>query len=68
MAQRLDYVKLAPAVIVDAGCGTGEAVGELGLRYPGATVLAFDIALPMVEAARSAHAPSARCCAGCCSH
>jgi malonyl-CoA O-methyltransferase len=52
MAQRLDYVKLAPAVIVDAGCGTGEAVGELGLRYPGATVLAFDIALPMVEAAR----------------
>jgi malonyl-CoA O-methyltransferase len=52
MAQRLDYVKLAPAVIVDAGCGTGEAVGELGIRYPGATVLAFDIALPMVEAAR----------------
>jgi malonyl-CoA O-methyltransferase len=52
MAQRLDYVKLAPAVIVDAGCGTGEAVGELGLRYPAATVLAFDIALPMVEAAR----------------
>jgi malonyl-CoA O-methyltransferase len=52
MAQRLDYVKLAPAVIVDAGCGTGEAVGELGLRYPGATVLAFDIALPMVEAAK----------------
>jgi len=52
MAQRLDYVKLLPAVIVDAGCGTGEAVGELGLRYPGATVLAFDTALPMVEAAR----------------
>ena len=36
MAQRLDYVKLAPAAILDAGCGTGEAVGELGLRYPGA--------------------------------
>ena len=52
MAQRLDYVKLAPAAILDAGCGTGEAVGELALRYPGATVLAFDIALPMVEMAR----------------
>ena len=60
MAQRLDYVKLAPAVIVDAGCGTGEAVGELGLRYPQArTVLAFDIALPMVEAAQKARTHAA---------
>jgi len=57
MAQRLDYVKVAPTLVLDAGCGTGEAVGELGVRYPGATVLAFDIALPMVEAARRrAHA------------
>lgn len=52
MAQRLDYVRLAPSVVVDAGCGTGEAIGELGVRYPGAVVVAFDIALPMVEAAR----------------
>ena len=52
MAQRLEYVKIAPAVIIDAGCGTGEAVGELGVRYPGSAVVAFDIALPMVEAAR----------------
>jgi malonyl-CoA O-methyltransferase len=52
MAQRLDYVKVAPTLVLDAGCGTGEAVGELGVRYPGATVVAFDIALPMVEAAR----------------
>ena len=52
MAQRLDYVKVAPAIVLDAGCGTGEAVGELGVRFPGATVVAFDIALPMVEAAR----------------
>ena len=52
MAQRLDYVKLAPTAILDAGCGTGEAVGELSVRYPGARVLAFDLALPMVIAAR----------------
>jgi malonyl-CoA O-methyltransferase len=52
MAQRLEYVKIAPAVVLDAGCGTGDAVGELGVRYPGAAVVAFDIALPMVEAAR----------------
>ena len=52
MAQRLDVVKLAPAAILDAGCGTGEAVGELAARYPAARVLALDIALPMVAAAR----------------
>jgi malonyl-CoA O-methyltransferase len=52
LAQRLDYVKLAPKAILDAGCGTGEAVGELGVRYPAARVIALDIALPMVVAAR----------------
>ncbi|MGE5172085.1 MAG: malonyl-ACP O-methyltransferase BioC [Rudaea sp.] len=52
MAQRLDLVKLAPGAVLDAGCGTGEAVGELGARYPAARVVAFDIALPMVAAAR----------------
>jgi malonyl-CoA O-methyltransferase len=52
MAQRLDVVKLAPAAILDAGCGTGEAVGELAARYPAARVIALDIALPMVAAAR----------------
>ena len=52
MAQRLDYVKLAPAAVLDAGCGTGEAVGELELRFPGAKVVALDVALPMLAAAR----------------
>ncbi|MGE5089416.1 MAG: malonyl-ACP O-methyltransferase BioC [Candidatus Levyibacteriota bacterium] len=52
MAQRLDYVKLAPAAILDAGCGTGEAIGELAARYPGARIVGVDIALPMLEAAR----------------
>ena len=52
MAERLDYVKLVPSTILDAGCGTGDAVGDLGVRYPGARVVALDIALPMVIAAR----------------
>jgi len=52
MAQRLDYVKLAPHAILDAGCGTGEAIGELSARYPGARIVGLDIALPMLEAAR----------------
>ena len=52
MMQRLDVVKLVPHAILDAGCGTGEAVGELSARYPGARVVGLDAALPMVNAAR----------------
>ena len=52
MASRLEYVRVAPALVLDAGCGTGEAVGELSIRYPGARVVALDLALPMVAAAR----------------
>jgi malonyl-CoA O-methyltransferase len=53
MNERLEYVKLAPTAVLDAGCGTGDAVGELAARYPAARVVAFDVALPMVERARA---------------
>jgi malonyl-CoA O-methyltransferase len=53
MDERLDYVRLSPSAVLDAGCGTGEAVGELAARYPSARVVAFDIALPMVLRARA---------------
>jgi len=52
MAERLGVVKLAPAAILDAGCGTGEAQGELALRYPKARRIALDLALPMLVAVR----------------
>lgn len=52
LASRLDVVKLAPATILDGGCGTGRAVGELAARFPGARVVAIDAACPMVAAAR----------------
>ncbi len=52
MASRLDYIRIAPRTILDAGCGTGEAVGELAARYAGARVIALDMALPMVQVAR----------------
>ena len=52
MAARLDYVKIVPALILDAGCGTGEGVGEFAARYQQARVIALDLALPMVQAAR----------------
>ena len=52
MAERLDVVKLDPAAILDAGCGTGEALPELALRYPKARRVALDLALPMLTTAR----------------
>ena len=51
MLSRLDYVKLAPAAILDAGCGTGNVIAELRARYPRAALYAFDIALGMVRRA-----------------
>jgi malonyl-CoA O-methyltransferase len=53
MAERLDVVKLAPAAILDAGCGTGDAQAELALRYPAARRVALDVALPMLGMARA---------------
>ena len=52
MVERLDVVRLAPAAILDAGCGTGEALPELAARYPRARRVALDVALPMLAAAR----------------
>lgn len=63
---RLEYVKLAPQVIVDAGCGTGHASRELKRRYPRARVIALDIAPGMLRAAlrqRSWWRPFERVCA-----
>ena len=52
MLSRLEIVKLAPAAILDAGCGTGEASVELAARYPGARIVGLDLAYPMAAAAR----------------
>ncbi|HVE48730.1 MAG TPA: malonyl-ACP O-methyltransferase BioC [Casimicrobiaceae bacterium] len=52
MLGRLDVVRLAPEQVLDVGCGTGEATSELAARFPSARVVGFDLALPMVEAAR----------------
>ncbi len=59
MAERLGVVKLAPAAILDAGCGTGEALGELRTRYPSAQITGIDFALAMVRAARERAARTA---------
>ncbi len=53
LAERLDVVKLAPAAVLDAGCGTGDAQAELAARYPSARYVGLDVAVPMLAAARS---------------
>ncbi len=53
MLARLQYIKLDPATILDAGSGTGNAIAGLTARYPGARIVALDLALPMARHARA---------------
>ena len=52
MLERLQYVKLAPQRVLDAGCGAGHGASRLSGAYPGAQVLGLDFAYPMLQAAR----------------
>jgi malonyl-CoA O-methyltransferase len=51
MLERLDYVKLAPRRILDAGSGLPQRI--LARRYPQAEVVALDFSLAMLRSARS---------------
>jgi malonyl-CoA O-methyltransferase len=53
MAERLGFVKIQPTAILDAGCGTGLALGELRARYPEARLIGLDLAFNMAVAARN---------------
>lgn len=53
MLARLDYIKLEPGTILDAGSGTGNAVTGLLERFPEARVIALDLALAMARRARA---------------
>lgn len=48
MLERLQYVRLSPRRVLDAGCGPGREARALGERYRGAQVIGMDIALPML--------------------
>src|SRR5258706_5522235 len=52
MAERLAIVKVQPGAILDAGCGTGDALSELRTRFPAAFIVGLDLALAMLFAAR----------------
>jgi malonyl-CoA O-methyltransferase len=52
LMERLDWVRLQPAVVLDIGCGTGIATSLLMKRYPKAAVIGVDSAENMLRAAK----------------
>ncbi|MGA9990892.1 MAG: malonyl-ACP O-methyltransferase BioC [Thiobacillaceae bacterium] len=52
LIQRLDYLKLAPVRILDAGCGTGYGSRSLLRYFPQAELLAMDLAPAMLRLSR----------------
>ncbi len=51
--ERLDFIRHYPARILDAGSGTGNAWNGFAARYPGAAVIALDLAPGMLRQARA---------------
>jgi len=49
MLDRLDYIKILPRAVIDAGSGTGQGSRGLLRRYPKANILALDIASAMLQ-------------------
>jgi malonyl-CoA O-methyltransferase len=54
MMERLLLVKLAPARVLDAGCGSGADLATLQQTYPAAQVIGLDAAAGALRAARAA--------------
>ena len=52
MLEKLDIIKIRPARLLDIGSGTGWGTRQLGERYPQADIVALDIAIGMLQAAR----------------
>jgi len=52
MLERLDFVRLTPALIIDVGSGTGRGARGLAERYRQARVLALDLAQAMLQQSR----------------
>jgi malonyl-CoA O-methyltransferase len=52
LLERLDFYLEAPERVIDVGAGTGRGTSLLRKRYPKAQVIAIDMALPMLRAAK----------------
>ena len=53
LLERLDYVRLQPATVLDLGAGTGLCSQALQRRYRGARVVALDLAEAMLRGIRA---------------
>jgi malonyl-CoA O-methyltransferase len=53
MLERLDYVRLEPRRVLDAGSGPARDARALAKRYPDAQVIALDFAIRMLRVQRS---------------
>lgn len=53
LLERLDVYLETPARVLDVGAGTGRGTAQLKKRWPKAQVIAADLALPMLRAARA---------------
>ncbi len=51
LLERLDGIDLEPDRVLDAGSGPGRGAAALCTRFPRASVIALDLALPMLHAA-----------------
>ena len=60
MLERLEVVRLDPAVVIDVGCGLGQGAVRLQQRYPRARVLGLDVAEALARAAARMHGQPAR--------
>jgi malonyl-CoA O-methyltransferase len=58
LLERLDYIKLSPARVLDLGSGTGYVTRPLRERYPDADIVSLDLAPAMLAHAKAAHTPS----------
>jgi len=55
---RLDFMRLAPNVAIDLGCGTGRGAAGLAKRYSAARVLAVDSSFGMLRSAAASAVPA----------
>jgi malonyl-CoA O-methyltransferase len=60
LLERLDYLKVDPSLILDCGCGTGQAIKALHKRYRSARVVGLDLAEAMLQQARGRYGLLAR--------
>jgi len=54
MCERLEYIKVTPAAVLDAGCGAGDDLPALRARFPEAPVYGVDLSGAMLARARAA--------------